>query len=99
MFFAECNLAFVECLMHSAKNLNLVVRGAGTRPVLVTTPPPLVVEAASACSSSHMLLAVDDDWDSFLTSSRRSLIRRTESFSIAADGSCFSHGLGEGLKK
>ena len=25
LFFAECNLAFAECLRHSAKNLNPVV--------------------------------------------------------------------------
>jgi hypothetical protein len=74
-------------------------RGGGTGPVLVTKPPLPVVEAAFACASSHMLLAMDDNWDSFLASSRRDLICRTESFSIAADGPCFSHGLGEGLKK
>ncbi|EES02214.1 hypothetical protein BDA96_03G012100 [Sorghum bicolor] len=52
-----------------------------------TTKPPPPPAAASACSSSRALLAADvaGDRDSFLASSRRDLVGRTESFSTAVD--------------
>ncbi|CAD6233539.1 unnamed protein product [Miscanthus lutarioriparius] len=58
------------------------VRAASTAKSL--PPPPA---AASACSSSRALLApaAAADRDSFLASSRRDLVGRTESFSTAVD--------------
>ena len=42
MFFAECNLAFAECLRHSAKNLNPVV------------PPVVEVEELAALGGESL---------------------------------------------
>lgn len=63
--------------------------GAGAASTAKSPPPPPPA-AASACSSSRALLAAaavarDGDGDSFLASSRRYLVGRTESFSTAVD--------------
>ena len=54
--FTECNLAFAECLRHSAKNLNPVVQV-----VNLQIPSCLLLRAASVAAGSQEVVGAQQD--------------------------------------